>query len=78
MVAAFELVDWLRLVDHSLNPKEVGRLAAVISRFYKPALKEFSENLHPSHALFWQGLDVVSQFSDLRNQLRGVSLLSPE
>jgi hypothetical protein len=68
MVGAFELVDWLRIVNHSLCPPDVGKLATVISRFYPLAVNALLENLHPGHALSWQGINIFSQFAELRKQ----------
>ncbi|KAF9233345.1 ribosome 60S biogenesis N-terminal-domain-containing protein [Melanogaster broomeanus] len=36
MSSAFELVDWLRLVDVNLSPSDVSRIASVIRRLYEP------------------------------------------
>ena len=58
--SAFELVDWLRLIDVPLTPGDIRRLAAVVGQRHKPALQEFCLNLHPAHGLFWEGLDIVS------------------
>jgi nucleolar pre-ribosomal-associated protein 1 len=52
---AYELVDWLRFVEHTLQPQDIARLAAVVERFHPPALKDLFENLHPADSLMWEG-----------------------
>lgn len=53
MTSAFELVDWLRLVDVEPSPADISRLASVIQRFYEPALWALIDYLHPSHSHLW-------------------------
>ncbi|KAG1732030.1 uncharacterized protein EDB91DRAFT_1058414 [Suillus paluster] len=57
---AYELVDWLRFVGPTLQPQDIVRLAAVVERFYSPALKDLFENLHPADLLMWEGGDLKS------------------
>jgi nucleolar pre-ribosomal-associated protein 1 len=68
MISAFELVDWLRLVDRPLSYLHVQRLAAVIEHFYKPALRQLCEHMHPNDGVLWQGLQLASRFSEIRNE----------
>ncbi|KAH8115698.1 ribosome 60S biogenesis N-terminal-domain-containing protein [Phellopilus nigrolimitatus] len=44
---AYELVDWLRLVDQFLNSEIINRLAAVVKRLHPPALSTFYLHLNP-------------------------------
>lgn len=53
MTGAFELVDWLRLVDVKPSPTDISRLASVIRRFYEPALWALINYLHPSDGHLW-------------------------
>ncbi|KAH7884073.1 ribosome 60S biogenesis N-terminal-domain-containing protein [Phlebopus sp. FC_14] len=53
ITGAYELVDWLRIVDFSPTPADIARLASVIQRFHKPALKFLVDNLHPSESALW-------------------------
>ncbi|KAG1740308.1 ribosome 60S biogenesis N-terminal-domain-containing protein [Suillus lakei] len=55
---AYELVDWLRFVEPTLQPQDIARLAAVVERFHSPALKDLFENLHPTDLLMWEGGDL--------------------
>ncbi|KAF8128177.1 ribosome 60S biogenesis N-terminal-domain-containing protein [Boletus edulis] len=53
MTSAFELVDWLRLVDVKPSPADISRLASVVRRFYEPALWALVDHLHPSNNQLW-------------------------
>ncbi|KAH0839437.1 ribosome 60S biogenesis N-terminal-domain-containing protein [Lanmaoa asiatica] len=53
MTSAFELVDWLRLVDAKPSPADISRLASVVRRFYEPALWALINHLHPSNGHLW-------------------------
>ena len=53
MTSAFELVDWLRLVDVNPSPADISRLASVVRRFYEPALWALVDYLHPSDGHLW-------------------------
>lgn len=53
MTSAFELVDWLRLVDMKPSPADISRLASVVRRFYEPALWALINYLHPSDSHLW-------------------------
>ncbi|KAG2062744.1 hypothetical protein BDR04DRAFT_1164705 [Suillus decipiens] len=55
---AYELVDWLRLVEPTLQPQDIVRLSTVVERFHPPALKDLFENLHPADSMMWQGGDL--------------------
>ncbi|KAG2356040.1 ribosome 60S biogenesis N-terminal-domain-containing protein [Suillus spraguei] len=55
---AYELVDWLRLVEPTLQPQDIVRLSTVVERFHPPALKDLFENLHPADSLMWEGGDL--------------------
>lgn len=55
---AYELVDWLRFVDTTLQPQDIVRLSTVVERFHPPALKDLFENLHPANSLMWEGGDL--------------------
>ena len=52
-VSAYELVDWLRLVQCSLQINDVRRLLVVIERLYKPAIGSFMTHLDPRQNLLW-------------------------
>lgn len=54
---AYELSDWLRLTDHSLNQEETQRFVSAVARLHPGALKEFSINLGPHQGSLW---DVIS------------------
>ncbi|KAH7907124.1 ribosome 60S biogenesis N-terminal-domain-containing protein [Hygrophoropsis aurantiaca] len=62
IINAYELIDWVRLVNPKLHPTELQRLSSTIERFHKPALKELFENVHPTHHLLWSSLDLKSSF----------------
>lgn len=53
MTSAFELVDWLRLVDVKPSPADISRLASVVRRFYEPALWALIDYLHPFSGHLW-------------------------
>ena len=52
---AYELVDWLRFVEATLQPQDIVRLMVVVERFHPPAIKDLFENLHPADSLMWEG-----------------------
>ena len=63
MTSAFELVDWLRLVDVKPSPADTSRLASVVWRFYEPALWSLINFLHPSDGHLWDS-DILKSLPD--------------
>lgn len=63
MTSAFELVDWLRLVDAKLSPSDISRLASVVRQFYEPALWALVDFLHPSTGHLWDS-DILKHLPD--------------
>jgi nucleolar pre-ribosomal-associated protein 1 len=61
VVAAYELIDWLRLVEQPLGVDEIRRLCAILVKLHFPALLELGEQLDPAKVSFWDVLGVVSQ-----------------
>lgn len=53
MASAFELVDWLRLVDAKPSSADISRLASVVWRFYEPTLWALADLLHLSDGHLW-------------------------
>ncbi|KIJ29718.1 hypothetical protein M422DRAFT_268847, partial [Sphaerobolus stellatus SS14] len=51
--SAFELIDWIRLLNIPLNPTQVKRLFDVVVRFCPSAVKEFMYQLDPTMGQFW-------------------------
>jgi len=66
IISAFELVDWLRLVNNPLSFGDIRQLVSIVERYHKPALKELSEHLHPAHGLLWEAFDIESRFPQIR------------
>ncbi|KAG7090693.1 hypothetical protein E1B28_009789 [Marasmius oreades] len=62
MVAAFELVDWIRLIDMPLRVDDVRRVVKVVSRLHPPALNELLWSLPLVHRLLWDGVDIRQGF----------------
>lgn len=54
MTAASELVDWVRLADHSLHPSEALRLTSSIEKLHPDSVKPLVESFHPDQDLFWR------------------------
>ena len=52
-VQAYELVDWLRLLDRSLPPPALRRVASVVRTLHPPALCALMLHLNPSTNLLW-------------------------
>jgi nucleolar pre-ribosomal-associated protein 1 len=68
IIAAYELIDWLRLIDQPLSIMEVRRLSDILVKFHMPSLLEFGEHLDPTRVSFWDALALVSRYSELRLQ----------
>lgn len=49
-----ELVDWVRLADHSLHPSEALRLTFAMEKLHPPSVKSLVESFYPDRDLFWQ------------------------
>ncbi|KAK0455710.1 ribosome 60S biogenesis N-terminal-domain-containing protein [Desarmillaria tabescens] len=60
IVAAYELVDWLRLLEQQLRPVDMERLVTIVHRFFPPALEALSQAANPAHRLLWNGVKLVS------------------
>ncbi|PBK72194.1 hypothetical protein ARMSODRAFT_932579 [Armillaria solidipes] len=61
IVAAYELVDWLRLLEQQLRPVDMERLVTIIHRFFPPALEALLQAANPAHHLLWNGAGLVSK-----------------
>ncbi|TFK33679.1 ribosome 60S biogenesis N-terminal-domain-containing protein [Crucibulum laeve] len=66
-MAAYELVDWLRLVNLPLGVDEIKRLSVVVKNFDAPTLRDIADNLEPIEGLLWEGLDASS--AEIRQHL---------
>ncbi|KAI0311527.1 ribosome 60S biogenesis N-terminal-domain-containing protein [Amylostereum chailletii] len=66
--SAFELVDWIRLVEYPLHPTELRRLVQAIERFYKPAVSHIFEYIDP-HQSPLQDPEFVSELDELQSLL---------
>ena len=55
VTSAYELVDWLRLIDQPLRSSEIMRLVLIIHRYHPPALKELAWAINPKANLLWEG-----------------------
>lgn len=64
--AAYELVDWFRLVNQPVTASDIVRLIAVIERFWKPALKEFMKYLSPEQMSSWFKTKCVSPSGEIQ------------
>ncbi|KAJ6559224.1 ribosome 60S biogenesis N-terminal-domain-containing protein [Mycena vulgaris] len=65
---AFEVVDAVRLVGgRSLS--EVRTSAEIVARFHLPALKDLAECLDPDGKVLWEGLNIIHDFTYIRNHL---------
>ena len=49
-----ELVDWVRLADHSLHPSEALRLISAMEKLHSPFVDLLVESLHPDQDFFWK------------------------
>ena len=61
MCAAYELVDWLRLIGSALPAEAVSRLAAVVIKLHRPAVKDLLESIKPSGNVVWEVLDGLTE-----------------
>lgn len=60
-ISAFELVDWLRLIDEPLRSSEIMRLILIVNRYHEPALKELIWATNPKAPLLWVGPTPVEE-----------------
>jgi hypothetical protein len=51
--AAYELIDWIRIIQPPLHHTEVDRFFDVIIRFSPSAAREFLYQLDPQLNMFW-------------------------
>ncbi|KAJ7590818.1 ribosome 60S biogenesis N-terminal-domain-containing protein [Mycena floridula] len=58
---AYELVDWLRLVNQPLGVPEALRITAMVSLLHPPALKTLCQSLGPSPSLIWEGAGLLAR-----------------
>ncbi|KAF8073491.1 ribosome 60S biogenesis N-terminal-domain-containing protein [Lyophyllum atratum] len=66
---AFELLDWLRLVEDTLGPKEIRHVSSILVKLYPPSLALVPEHVVPIDGCLWNGLDLVSSFPNVRQYL---------
>ncbi|KAF8519438.1 ribosome 60S biogenesis N-terminal-domain-containing protein [Gautieria morchelliformis] len=55
--AAYELVDWIRIIHPPLHHTEIGRLLGLIVRLSPSAATEFLYQIDPQHGVMWNGSD---------------------
>ncbi|KAG5635154.1 hypothetical protein H0H81_012205 [Sphagnurus paluster] len=63
---AFELVDWLRLIEGILEAEEIRKVGVIFGKLYPPALSFISQYTFPAEGALWRGLDLSSRFDELR------------
>lgn len=68
IIAAYELIDWLRLIEQPYGTTEVRRLSAILVKFHIPSLLEIGEHLDPMQVSFWDAVDLVLPYPELRMQ----------
>lgn len=68
IISAYELIDWLRLLEQPLRVVEVERLSAILVKFHIPSIAELAEHLDPAQVSFWDALDLTSRYSELQAQ----------
>ncbi|KAL0948883.1 hypothetical protein HGRIS_008999 [Hohenbuehelia grisea] len=56
VTGATELLDWMRVAKQPLRATEIRRIAAVLQKFYPPALHDLVEHLDLVAGLLWDGL----------------------
>ncbi|KAL0578525.1 hypothetical protein V5O48_003468 [Marasmius crinis-equi] len=61
VAAAFELVDWVRLVDQPLQVDDVRCVARLVKNLHPPALDELTWSLPLGRRLLWDGMDLRKQ-----------------
>ncbi|KAH9853304.1 ribosome 60S biogenesis N-terminal-domain-containing protein [Lenzites betulinus] len=61
--SAYELVDWVRLIDPQLSSSDLARLVQVIGNIWAPALKELVQYLDPRKNTLWSGIAPIYDFS---------------
>ncbi|KAI0751700.1 ribosome 60S biogenesis N-terminal-domain-containing protein [Daedaleopsis nitida] len=59
-LAAYEVVDWVRLTGPSIATPELARLAVVVLKLCGPALKDLSRYLDPTQVSVWQARESLS------------------
>ncbi|KAL0058378.1 hypothetical protein AAF712_014958 [Marasmius tenuissimus] len=64
IVAAFELVDWVRLVDQPLQVEDVRCVMQVIRKLHPSALHELAWALPLGRRLLWDGMGLRGQEED--------------
>lgn len=64
IIAAYELVDWLRLVNQPLGPQEMKQITLAVMKFYPAAMQDIFENLAPQQNL-WRGSGFTEILIDL-------------
>ncbi|KAF8219132.1 hypothetical protein L208DRAFT_1448990 [Tricholoma matsutake] len=70
IIAAYELIDWLRLIEQPYGTTEVRRLSAILVKFHIPSLLEIGEHLDPMQVSFWDAVDLVLPYPELRMHLQ--------
>lgn len=66
MATAFELVDWLRLIEDRLGVEEVKQVVDILSKLYPPSISSVAEYVLPIGGFLWHAVDRTPRFSDIR------------
>ena len=56
--AAYELIDWLRLVGEPIGPEGVNCVIQFIKKCYPPAISAVAEYLDPIGQSIWSVIDI--------------------
>ncbi|KAI0052681.1 hypothetical protein FA95DRAFT_1483272 [Auriscalpium vulgare] len=62
--SAYELVDWLRLLDSDISNGDVAQLVKVVGRLHPPALRQLLEYLHPAQQFLSEAEDFLITHSE--------------
>ncbi|TFK53356.1 hypothetical protein OE88DRAFT_1696250 [Heliocybe sulcata] len=62
---AYELVDWIRLLQDRLSPDDVAMLVRGMKRLYPRALRDLCQHLHPDDSVLWNGSSIEQWVPDI-------------
>lgn len=67
--AAYELVDWLRLLEESMSSDDLRVLVSAVKRLHSPAVRDLFQFLPPDAEALWDGLNFQPWVEENATQL---------
>ncbi|KAF9807927.1 hypothetical protein IEO21_08001 [Rhodonia placenta] len=67
--SVYDLIDWYRVINHSMNIQQASRLCLIIEQRSQESLREFLKYLRAGEHRVWDCIDMVHRYAELKDCL---------